>query len=50
MRRVKDVGKSKCCSVMVQIEVNTSFRKGADFQQVLYYKKITIRLLNWESK
>jgi len=48
--RAKDVGESKCCTVMAQIEVNISFRKEADFQQVLYYKKITIRLLNWKSK
>jgi hypothetical protein len=33
---------------MAQIGVNTLFRKEADFQRVLYYKKIAIRLLNWE--
>jgi hypothetical protein len=25
-------------------------RKGADFQRVLYYKKITIRFFNWETQ
>jgi len=37
--RAKDVGESKCYTVMAQIEVNISFRKEADFQQVLYYNK-----------
>jgi hypothetical protein len=41
--RVREVGESKRCAVMVQIEVNALSRKGADFQLVLYYKKFTVR-------
>jgi hypothetical protein len=48
--RVREVGESKCGAVMVQIEVYASPKKGADFQQVLYYKKATKRLLNWETQ